>query len=159
MFRTLIKISGDLTKNEEVIQWLRKVNSVHLGIVIIVGGRTRINERLKQYDLESTFENGVRIHKSKRSRSHAWDVLTDIRDELRKALGSRNIVIEIPCKIIADTICHFDGDDYLRMLAPAFDDVYCLTVKGRIKKFPERIKIKEFDLNRPEPQRATRVDG
>lgn len=159
MYRTLIKISGDLTQNKEVLEWLRKVNFVHSGIVVIVGGRTRINQRLKENECEYWFENGIRMHPNALSRFHARDVLQDIRDELRRALHyPRNMEIQIPCIVIADTICHFDGDDYLRMLAPSFDDVYCLTVKGRIKKFPERIKIKEFELE-SKKERITRADG
>lgn len=160
MNKLLIKISGNLIRNKAALQWIRDRQPRDYQTVIIVGGGAQINERLDSLGIKYTFKNGIRIHQTRESKYQALDVLLDNRIRLEKELKYReHMFIVIPCIILKDIICHYNADDYLRLIAPAFDDVFCLTVKGREKNFLGNIDVVEFDAKEPEPQRATRADA
>lgn len=160
MNKLLIKISGDLIRNKAALQWIRDRQPRDYKTVIIVGGGAQINERLDELKIKYYFKDGIRVHQTHESKYQAMDVLLNNRIRLESELRYRqHIFIVIPCVILKDIICHYNADDYLRMIAPSFDDAFCLTVKGRAKKFIEDIHVVEFDLKEPEPQRATRADA
>lgn len=160
MNKLLIKISGDLIRNKAALQWIRDRQPRDYQTVIIVGGGTQINERLDDLKMKYYFKDGIRVHQTHASKYQAMSVLLDNRIILEKELQYRqHMFIVIPCIVLKDIICHYNADDYLRLLAPSFDDGFCLTVKGRAKKFMENIHVVEFDLKEPEPERVSRVDA
>lgn len=50
-----------------------------------------------------------------------------------------NATVFIPVKEIGGKILHMNGDSYAVALYPSFDKIYIVTLKGRIKSFPENL--------------------
>ena len=129
----LIKVSGDLVKNEHFRAFTRdKAKRAH--VVVIVGGGTQISKKLTAEGYSIGFNNGVRHHPSLESRKIARSVLEEIQADVQDNLpGCCEIII--PCIKIGSVICHVNADDYFRILIPNFDKSYLFTLQGRRKDF------------------------
>ncbi len=155
--RYLVKISGDLIENEEALDFMRGLRQSHLPgvdqphIVVIVGGGSEINEMLKVAKYKIEFKDGHRVHENDISRNLAAAVLHDNQSTLEIKLPPTYSVI-VPIIISGSVNCHVNADDYLRMLAPNFDEAFCLTQKGRTKDFSGEIKVLEFEEEEKEIQ-------
>lgn len=142
----LVKISGDLIGNPAVIAFLKKLQAdtlKELNFTALVGGGSEINRRLDEAGIFYAFKDGVRHHYDDGSRRVAREVLERNAERVEESFDFRHVLV--PYHYVGTKLCHFNGDDYLRMLAPSFNNAYCLTVKGRKKDFPEAIKVVEFD--------------
>lgn len=149
-YKCLVKVSGDLIDNREAILFVESLSEVNdFDIVVIVGGSTQISAALKDAGFDVAFQDGHREHESPESKDLATLVLqktlNDFRDNLSEnflgVLTSPIINIETP----RSGINHVNADEYLRILAPNYESVYCLTKKGRKKYFPSRVVVKEFE--------------
>ncbi len=143
----LIKISGDLLTHGRAADFIlaKARNKDCPRVAVICGGRTQINQRFEAYGIKSVIANGIRVHESETSRWEARHVLIGNRTRLAGMLGYHpNVDILVPSQVIRNHACHFDADDYLRLLAPNFDESYCLTLEGRIKNFPSGIEVVYF---------------
>ncbi len=143
----LIKISGDLIQNKGAGDFiLSKANHKdNPNVTVICGGRTQINKHLEVHHIEPTFEDGIRIHETDESAWLARSVLWHNRANLYNMLQHPdNVEILVPCQVIRDHICHFDADEYFRILHHNFDEAYCLTKTGRTKHFPSAVKVVHF---------------
>jgi len=144
----LVKISGDLVYGKPASDFIQSLASKKDKkiLTLIVGGGTQITQALKREGLDVPFENGVRVHQAGASRSVARDSLDKnyavLKDHFR---NQWNVHLVSPYHMLGGFICHFNADDYLRLLAPNFDEAYCLTKKGRVKHFPSVIKVVEFE--------------
>lgn len=143
MRTNLVKISGDLVGNKKALDFIRKLrdNPYHV-VTVIAGGGKQINAALRRRKLPVRFhKEGHRIHLGELSRQIAVDALEGVENALARELFCNVIV---PVLKVGFTRCHVNADDYLRMLAPNFGAVYCLTKKGRKKSFPSYIKVVRF---------------
>lgn len=155
----IAKISGDLQENAGALQFLRKLGDyqpLDALILVIVGGRTQINEALIAGGYELQFHgNGRRKYPDLRANSIGSNVLMDLEKKLSSKLWAwsqedgkthtKNYQVIPPFWQVGYMAAHIDADDMLRMMYHNFDEAYCLTKKGRVKDFPEAIKVVGFE--------------
>ena len=140
--KIIVKISGDLVENDDALNFIRNILSREkAGAVVICGAGKQISQRQKEKGYKIMFEDGHRIHQSPESHYLASSTMFDLKEKLKKELECQ---VEVPYLRAGWVGCHVNADDYLRLLAPNFDEVYCLTLKGRTKNFPDSIKVIEF---------------
>lgn len=149
-YKCLVKVSGDLIDNREAILFVESLSEVNnFDIVVIVGGSTQISKALVDAGFDVAFQDGHREHESSESKKLATKVLQGTLNKFRDNL-SDNFLGVLTSPIISiemgrSAYNHVNADEYLRILAPNYEHVYCLTKKGRKKYFPSRIVVKEFE--------------
>ncbi len=137
----LVKVSGDLCKRDDVVEWIRILAAEYF-VVICVGGGTRINEEFK--------EAGIRVRKHGplgretqgfKERQIARDVLEENQEELQDLLASKGVTatVIIPVLEIGTVLCHINGDVFILTGYLGFDKICVLTYENRVK-----IKKREF---------------
>jgi len=134
----VIKLSGDLKDNDGALQFIKEKAKTNY-VVVIVGGGTYISQELESLGYKTEFKNGIRIHPDINSRKIARNILEDIETDLQNKLLNTHVVT--PYLYIGRMLCHINADHFFELLAPSFDECYCLTLKGRSKKMPPEIKI------------------
>lgn len=149
-YKCLVKVSGDLVDNKEAILFVESLSEVNdYDIVVIVGGSTQVSKALKDADFDVAFEDGRRVHENAESKKLATKVLKGTLDKFRDNLNEHFLgALTSPIVNIEEARSgsnHVNADEYLRILAPNYEHVYCLTKKGRKKYFPSRIEVKEFE--------------
>lgn len=160
----VIKISGDLIKNKEAIKFIRdRAEKMESRITVIVGGGAQINAKFKEKNIPIIFEKGIRVHTSRDSRAQAVYVLQETQQTLEihlyKGWSNRlhSISLISPYKVLDRTrpvvFCHFNGDEYLEMMTPNFDEAHCLSRNGRTKNLSPGIQVHYFD--EPESREIT----
>lgn len=133
--RCFIKISGDLCRKPEVLDWIKSVSEGKF-TVICVGGGTQINEAFKANGMEIG-EHGPlgRETKSFEERQLARDVLEVNQREVQDLLESRGIYasVVIPVLDIATVLCHVNGDIMVMTAYLGFHKLYVATTLERLE--------------------------
>ena len=137
----LVKVSGDLCKRNEVIEWIRKLAAEYF-VVICVGGGTQINEAFKKAGIRVKKHGPLgRETEGFKERQIARDVLEENQEELQDILASKGITatVVIPVLEIGTVLCHINGDIFILTGYLGFDKIYVLTYESRVK-----IKKRDF---------------
>ena len=131
----LVKISGNLIENEEVIAWLQQL-TVDFHAVICTGGGTQINEAFKERGFAIKFGPYGRETSSFEERQLARDVLEINQAQIQDLLREKNINAEvvIPVKNIGSVLCHINGDLYVLDGLLGFDRICVLTEQMNVEK-------------------------
>ncbi|KKQ50491.1 MAG: hypothetical protein US70_C0036G0004 [Parcubacteria group bacterium GW2011_GWD2_38_11] len=145
-----VKVSGDLIKNENVINWLKTITQEFF-TVICVGGGTQISKAFNERGFPIDFGPQGRITETFEQRKLARDILEENQMHVQDLLAENRIIatVIIPVLEIASVLNHINGDDFA-LLATGFDEVYILTLENRVdakleqfKNYP-KIKVKGF---------------
>lgn len=148
----LIKISGDLCKRHDVMDWIGNVSMSYF-VVICVGGGTQINEAFSKKNFP-VLKHGPLGRESKtfEERQLARDILEKNQVEMQDLLADNGIVVNvvIPVLDIGSVLCHVNGDTFVLAAYLGFDKIYIITLKERVgekqkqfKKYP-KIEIVGF---------------
>jgi len=131
----LIKISGNLIENDDVIAWLQQI-AMNFHLVICIGGGTQINEAFEKHGFEIKFGPYGRETSSFEERQIARDVLETNQAQIQDLLGETGINAEvvIPIRSIGSVLCHINGDLYVLDGLLGFDKVCVLTELGNVEK-------------------------
>ncbi len=139
----LIKITGDLRGNPEILDLIRDQASVG-DVVVLIGGGTDITEALKSQDpaYEPNFREEGRVLTEPWQKIVAKKVLENNRSYLQKKLRNAQITAKVIIPVMQPTpgvICHVNADKYAAHLSNGFDRVFIITLPKRL-----RAKKKEF---------------
>ena len=139
----LIKISGDLYHNNNVLSWIKKIAKKYF-TVICVGGGTQINKSFLALGIEIQKHGPLgRETKTFKERQIARDILEKNQVKLQNLLFSKNISasVVIPVLDIATVLCHVNGDIFALSAYHGYEKIYIITTKDRMQK-----KKKDFAL-------------
>lgn len=147
----LVKVSGDLADNEKFYQWLLSTYNDHnkgTRFFILCGGGSAITETLKEHNIQYSFGQGGREIRSVEGRYLAKKVLDKQKSLVEQKLEEFGIIATTftPVIELENKICHINGDNLVISLYPDFDDIFIVTLRGRIKHFPGFQKIKVINL-------------
>jgi len=145
MFRktALIKISGDLIKNNEVIEKIRKVSDEYFTAVLI-GGGTQISQAFQERGFEVKFGPLGRETNSLEERQLSRDVLEKNQAEIQDFLSEKgvHVAVIIPIRDIASVLCPVNGDVFVLEAYLGYDKIYILTLKEREQK--KKIEFEKY---------------
>ena len=130
-----VKISGDLIREDKVLEWIRNLANDFF-VVVCTGGGSQISEALSARGLNSHFGPLGRELESFEARQIARDVLEINRDDVQDLLASKGItaVVVIPVLDMGFVLCHVNGDVYTMAAYLGFDRVIIVTRKDREEK-------------------------
>ena len=138
----LIKVSGDLCRRSDVIEWIRRI-AVEYFTVILVGGGTQINKAFEAagFPVKKHGPLGRETESLKESQL-AREVLEQNQEELQDLLASRGVMaaVVIPVLEIGSVLCHINGDIFILTAYLGFDKIYVLTYASRFKKKKQSLK-------------------
>ena len=137
----LVKVSGDLCKREDVIEWIRILAAEYF-VVICVGGGTQINDAFKKAGMKIKKHGPLgRETEGFKERQLARDILEENQEELQDVLATKGITatVVIPVLDIGSVLCHINGDIFILTGYLGFDKIYVLTYEDRTK-----LKKREF---------------
>lgn len=142
----LIKISGDLIENEEVLKFVKDCSLTGY-VVVIPGAGKQINKVFREANLKIKFGDAGRETNFK-----GRQISRDILEENQRLLQNKfikegiNANIEIPIIYIGGVLCSVNGDDFIINAYNSFDKIYVITILERVKekekKFVKFLKIK-----------------
>lgn len=141
--KILIKITGDLRNNQEILNFIGKQTSVG-DVVVLIGGGTDITAALKAQDSEykPDFRQEGRVLKEQWQKIVAKKVLEINRSYLQRKLRNAQITAKVIIPVMEPApgvICHVNADKYAAHLSNGFDRVFIITLPKRL-----RAKKKEF---------------
>lgn len=152
----LVKISGDLCRRDDVLEWIRRL-SVEYFTVILVGGGTQINEAFEKAGFKIPKHGPLgRETESFKQSQLARDVLEENQEEIQNLLASRGVMatVVIPVLDIGSVLCHINGDTYILTAYLGFDKIHVLTYNNRVaakkRQFKKYLKIEVIGF--PEEQ-------
>lgn len=130
-----VKISGDLVREDRVLEWIRNLTRDYF-VVVCAGGGSQISETLSARGLNSHFGPLGRELDSFEARQVARDVLEQNQADVQDLLASKGItaVVVIPVLDIGSVLCHVNGDVYTQAAYLGFDRVIIVTLKDREEK-------------------------
>lgn len=130
MKHAIIKISGDLISNKSAIDFIRRQTEMYY-VTVIPGAGTQISNALREAGIPTKFDEmtGARMHSNDESRRIAMGILNEVAAMLAQTVPGVNVLC--PYVISHMRVCHFNSDDYLKLLAPSYDMAYCLTTSER----------------------------
>ena len=140
----LVKVSGDLCKRDEVIEWIRILAAEYF-VVICVGGGTQINEAFEAAGIKVRKHGPLgRETEGFKERQLARDVLEENQEELQDLLAARGITatVVIPVLEIGSVLCHINGDIFILTGYLGFDKIYVLTCEDRVKG--KKVEFKKY---------------
>jgi len=137
--KIFVKISGDIIKRPDVIEWVRSIAFGRNYIVICTGGGSQINEEFKRRGIPPDFGPLGRATKSFEERQIARDVLEKNQAEVQDLLSDNGIHAEviIPVLDLGTVLCHVNGDILVLAAYHGFDKLFVLTLEGREEKKTE----------------------
>jgi hypothetical protein len=130
----LVKISGNLLVNQDVLDWLRQLSG-HYSLVVVPGGGGDINKAFKERGFEIKFCPLGRVTKSLEERQVARDVLEKNQALMQDLLDENGIEarVEIPVRTFGTVLCHENGDILVLSVYNGFDSIYILTSKNTVE--------------------------
>lgn len=137
----IVKVSGDLCKRVDVIEWIRRLAAEYF-VVICVGGGTQINEAFEKAGIPIRKHGPLgRETEGFKERQLARDTLEENQEELQDLLAEKGITatVVIPVLEIGTVLCHINGDIFILSGYMGFDKIYVLTYEQRV-----RAKVKDF---------------
>ncbi|MDA3938575.1 MAG: amino-acid N-acetyltransferase [Spirochaetia bacterium] len=111
----VIKIDNDIIDYEYFPVLLKDLSILHqagIRIIIVPGARNRIDEILNQYNINSSFHNGIRITDSEMI-SFVKMAAFDVSNKIMTALSGNNVNALVGNWVKAKSIGIVDGVDYL----------------------------------------------
>jgi len=136
----LIKVSGDLIKEERFYKWLSSISSSFNRLFILCGGGSSITKALKEKDIPYRFGPQGREIQSLEGKLLAKQVLEEEKVFVERKLEEMgiNATVFIPAIEIKEEIFHMNGDNYALALYPNpnLKKIYIVTLEGRAKSFP-----------------------
>lgn len=138
----LVKVSGDLVEDDDFYEWLASIDNFENRLFVLCGGGTLITEDLNYHGIPFEFGPGGREIASYRGKQLAKYALEKQKNiiEAKSKLKGLEISVIMPFISVGDKLCHLNGDKYLMALYPSFDKIYVVTLKSRVKIFPEEFK-------------------
>ncbi|HMP67452.1 MAG TPA: hypothetical protein PKA60_01760 [Candidatus Paceibacterota bacterium] len=136
-----VKVSGDLSRSVNFIEYLRVVTRDYF-TVICVGGGTQINEAFSKMGIVPSPHGQMgRELPSFELRQIARDVLEKNQSDLQDTLASLgiNAVVIIPVLDLGSVLCHVNGDEMVKTAYIGFDQLVVITTEDRVER-----KITEF---------------
>ncbi len=137
----LIKISGNLLENKEIIQWMKKLEKKY-SLVVLIGGGEQINNAFKKKGYKIKYGPLGRITKSLEERQLARNVLEKNQAQIQDNLDNKGISarVIIPVEEVASVLCHVNGDIKILSAYNGFDKIYILTKKERVENKKKWLK-------------------
>ena len=149
MKKILIKVSGDVSRNREFLDFANKKSSKGK-VVIICGAGTQINNVLSKKGFEIRFGKHGRIIESLKEHKIIKKVLEDEKDKLKEKLNNE-IYIKIPLIKVDSIECDINADKLVKTYYLGFDEIYIFTIKERIKSkenyFKEYPKVRIIGIS------------
>ena len=111
----VIKIDNDIIDDEYFPVLLKDLSILHqsgIRIIIVPGARNKIDEILSQYNIKSSFHNGVRITNSKMI-SFVKMAAFDVSNKVMTALSGNNVNALVGNWVKAKSLGVIDGIDYI----------------------------------------------
>lgn len=146
--RTLVKITGDALSHVATYEWLKDCSKESKRLVIIVGGGTAISEALEKEDISYQFTEFGRIIDEERGRIIAAKILEKQKENVMEKLQEEGIEAEVIVPVIDLPLgpLHVNGDKWMEALHINFDDVFVLTLNGRVKDFDHLKNVEVIHL-------------
>jgi hypothetical protein len=132
MEKILVKISGDLWRNQKVLDWLKKM-SQGFDITVCLGGGSDINRAFEEMGYPIEFGTLGRICRTFAQSLLAYEVLSNNKINFEKLLKANgiNARVVIPSTRYGMVIKHENGDDYL-CRESGYYRKYVLTLEDRL---------------------------
>ena len=136
-----VKISGDLIKRSDVLEWIRSLSIDHF-VVVCSGGGTQINKAFEEKGILTVFGPLGREIERFEDRQLARELLERNQGEIQDLLWESNIpaAVVIPVLDIGSVLCHVNGDIFVLAAYLGFDRLYVLTLEERVAKKREEFK-------------------
>ncbi|HDL02379.1 MAG TPA: hypothetical protein ENH20_00930 [Candidatus Pacearchaeota archaeon] len=129
----LIKISGDVSSNLEVLDFIKRKSEDNY-TVVVCGAGTKIGEVLKAKGYEINFDKHGRMTESFEERKIIRDILEEEQMRLQDELVGVGVNVVVPIIQIAGVLCHINGDAYVKAGYLGFDEIYVFTLRDRVEK-------------------------
>lgn len=143
-----VKISGDLVKHDDVLEWLRQ-RAEHAFVTVCVGGGTDISAELDAAGIEYHFGPDGRKISSFRGRQIARDVLERNQAATQDFLAARGIhvAVIVPVLDIGTVLCHVNGDVMALLACNGYEEVFILTLKSREENKRQKMRRLSTKIN------------
>ncbi|MFA4890644.1 MAG: hypothetical protein WC587_03415 [Candidatus Paceibacterota bacterium] len=130
----LIKISGDLIRDDKVLNFIKR-KSKNARVVVLVGAGSDISNSLIEKKINFKFTGIGRIIKNVKGKEVARKILSKNKKELQNKLAKEKIkaIVEIPVIKLGNILCHINGDILAAGCSVNFDETNVITQKGRNK--------------------------
>lgn len=139
----LIKVSGNLVREEKFYQWLSSISSSFNKLFILCGGGISITKALDEKGIAYKFGPQGREIPSLEGRRLAKQVLEKEKAFVERKLQEMRVdaIVFIPVIEIGEEIFHMNGDNYTLALYPNTNlaKIYIITLEGRTKSFPKEL--------------------
>ncbi|EKE19599.1 MAG: hypothetical protein ACD_8C00134G0011 [uncultured bacterium] len=131
----LIKISGDLVHNQEVVEKIREISEEYFTAVLI-GGGTQISEAFQAKGFPIKFGPLGRETETLEERQLSRDVLENNQAEIQDFLSEKKISVTVivPIREIASVLCPVNGDIFVLEAYIGYDKLFVFTLKEREEK-------------------------
>ena len=131
--RILLKISGDLTENQEVLNGIKKEaeNKAKL-IDVIYGFGTKLSKSLNEADIEFSYKNGIR-ETTEEGLNIALRISEEVKNNLREEFTGYNIKLISPIKIINGNVENTNADEIFMKLVNKYNKGIVYSLEGRNK--------------------------
>ncbi len=137
----LIKVSGDLIKNQEALDFIKKLSKTNY-VVVLCGGGRQITKAFERKNLKFKFGPAGR-ETDFSGRRLTREVLEQNQRQLRnKFVVERgiNVNIEIPIIYLGGIMCPVNGDELIIAAYNGFDIIYIITTKERVAQKEEKFR-------------------
>ena len=135
--RCFVKVSGDVFRSEEFLDWVTKLAG-EKRVVFSIGGGSQINDAFKEKGV--AFEKHPKLGRDTTNEGYlvAQKVLEKNKSWLVWQLKRRNAIVDVVFPIInlAGLACHVDGDIMVYNAYWGFESLYVITE-------PERVEVKK----------------
>ncbi len=131
----LVKISGNLIKNEEALKWLRLLSESN-HVVVCPGGGEQINQAFEEKGFKVKFGPLGRETNTLEEKQLARNILEKNQACVQDWLDEQGIHarVEIPFKNFATVSCLIKADIMVLAAYRGFDVIYILTTKEKEKE-------------------------
>ncbi|MBS3163376.1 hypothetical protein J4427_01675 [Candidatus Woesearchaeota archaeon] len=136
--KTLIKVSGDLIANIEVIEKIKEL-AKSSQITLIHGAGTSISNALDKAGIPYEFKNGIR-NTCDEGLKICLDESCKIRTTIEKMLEGYDVEIISPCINNDGKIINSNAEEIFRNIHEDFDEKIIFTISDREKPLIGRIK-------------------
>jgi len=137
----LIKVSGDISNNEEFFNFAKK-KAKNNYVFVICGAGTKISEVLNKSGYKIKYDdNHGRITQTFAERKIVRDVLEDEEKRLQDKFIGTGVAVGAPILNAGPVLCHINGDNLAKAYYLGFDEIYVFTLKSRIERKKEILKL------------------
>jgi len=128
----LIKVSGDVSRKKEVLDFIKEKSKGNY-VVVICGAGTKIGEVLESRGYKTSFNDHGRVTETFEERKLVRDVLEEEQQNLQDKLIGTGANVIVPIIKLGSVLCPINGDAYVKAGYLGFDEIYVFTLKYRVE--------------------------